>query len=320
MRKNISLWVGIVSLALLLFVTLVGPYLPWMDRELKETPLIIMEPEGYIAPPFPISKEYPLGSDDKGRDLLSLIVIGMRETLWVVLLIVLLRYGVAIPLTAFSTMGHRNLLRWLIEKWNQVLSFLPVLVIAILYLNLPFVIFTENRIVWAIGGLALIEAGRLSQLFQEQILSLSNQEYVKSGIVVGNSGWGLFVRYYWRALRSHLMVNFIQDMGKTMLLLGQLGFLGIYLEQTFFTYDMGIAMLKNDSVTLPQLLGENKKLIITNFFIPFVISAAITWVVLTFYWLGEGLRKFFDQRSSSLGSSKGKGVRLRKNKGSAHVA
>lgn len=301
MKRNITLIIGLISLFFLLFTTLAGPYLPFIDQELKETPLILLEPEGYVAPPFPFTMEYPLGSDDKGRDLLSLIVLGMRDTLWVLLLIVLLRYAVAIPLAAFASIGERNPFGWLITKWNNMLSYLPVLVIAILYLNIPFVYFSEERKILAIVGLALIEVGRLSHLFQEEILDLSKQEYVKSGIVVGNSGWGLFRRYYWPALRPHLFVNFMQDMGKVMLLLGQLGFLGIYLEHIEITLDFGIGIIANESIALPQLLGENKKLIITNFFIPFAIAAAITWIVLTFYWLGEGLRKYYQLRNHSIG-------------------
>lgn len=252
-----------------------------------------------------------MGSDEEGRDLLSLIVFGARNTLWFVLLIVLLRYAVAIPLALVSTMGKGNPLNWMISKWSQVLSYLPVLVVAIIYLHLPFVLLSEQRLSWAIAGLALIEVGRLGLLFQEQIRSLSKKDYVESGIMIGNTKGGLLARYYWPAVRPALIVNFIQDIGKVVLLRGQLGFLQIYLEQSHVTTDFGTSLLLNESIALPQLLGENKSYIFIHASIPLTITVAISLIILTFYWLGEGLRKYYEDRNFSLGRRKRKWPWLR---------
>ncbi len=282
-----------------------GPYLPIIDHELERKVIHFTESEGYISPPFPLFTEgYPFGSDKDGRDLLSLIVIGTRNTMWTVLLIVLLRYTVAIPLTLIASLGSRNPISWFITKWSDSFSFLPTLFIAIVYLHLPFVHESEERFLWGIFGLALIEIGRLSQFFQEQITALSKKEYVESGIMIGNTKMGLLFRYYWPALRPYLIVNFMQDIGKVMLLLGPLGFLQIFLVEGFIVVSYATTYLNYELINLPELLGYNKWHIITHPFLPLTIGFAISFIILTFYWLGEGLRKYYEERNSSFRRSR----------------
>lgn len=57
MRKNRLLWLGVVSLVLLLFAILVGPYLPFIDHQLEKKIVIQTKSEGYILPPYPFFTE-----------------------------------------------------------------------------------------------------------------------------------------------------------------------------------------------------------------------------------------------------------------------
>lgn len=76
---NNSLRIGIGLLVFLLLVAFVGPYLPFVDHELKEVPFLMDEDKNIITVPVPPSKEYPLGTDHLGRDLLTLLLDGLFQ-------------------------------------------------------------------------------------------------------------------------------------------------------------------------------------------------------------------------------------------------
>jgi peptide/nickel transport system permease protein len=297
MIRNKALVIGSICLLLLLLITFVGPYLPVIDRELKEDAVRIIDGK-IMKLPFEPSKLNWLGTDDKGRDLLSLIVVGAKETLLVVCVIAILRYVIAIPLGIIASKSS-GFIHWILYKWNQVFSTLPTLFAAILLIKLPFFVMAEHRTLWIILILALLEVGRVSHIFQQEVQSLSKQPFVESGHMVGNTKLGIYRRYYLPYLIPQVIVNFVLDLGKIMLLLGQLGFLSIFISQTFITYDLGIGQLINQSTAWPQLLAESHVYIRNYIWIPFWPSFAIAFSVVTFNLFGEGLRQFYEERSTS---------------------
>jgi peptide/nickel transport system permease protein len=297
MIQNKALVIGSICLALLILITFIGPYFPVIDRELKEDGVRIIDGK-IMRLPFKPSELNWLGTDDNGRDLLSLIVVGAKETLLVVCIIALLRYVIAIPLGIIASKSS-GVIHWILYKWNQVFSTIPTLFAAILLIKLPFFVMAEYRTLWIILILALLEVGRVSHIFQQEVQSLSKQAFVESGYMIGNTKLGIYRRYYLPYLIPQVIVNFVLDLGKVMLLLGQLGFLSIFISQTFITYDLGIGQLINQSTAWPQLLSESYVHIRNHFWIPFWPSFAIAFTVVTFNLFGEGLRQFYEDRSTS---------------------
>lgn len=81
--------------------------------------------------PFPPSFENPLGTDNDGRDLLSLLIIGTKDTLRYIFLITIIRYLVAIPL-AFLAAPKKGLAYMVAGTWNSLFSSIPTIFAAIL--------------------------------------------------------------------------------------------------------------------------------------------------------------------------------------------
>lgn len=297
MMQNKPLLFGIVGLVVLAVIAIFGPYLPFVDSSLEETKYMRIDGK-LTGPPYQPSKDFLMGSDPKGRDLLSLIVLGARETLIFIILIAIVRYLIAIPLAILGFKGS-SWFSWIIVKWNQVLTNLPTLLLAIFLLYIPFFIFSESRVMWVLLILGAIEAGRVSYIIQEQLQGLSSSRMIESGVAVGHSSWGLLKRYYLPHLLPQLSVQFMLDIGKIMLLLGQLGFLSIFIAQKFIEYDIGIGMIVNESVAWPQLLADTRNYIRNNVWLPFWPSFAIALTVFTFNLLGEGLRQYFDHKTTT---------------------
>lgn len=299
-RGTILLVIGGIMIGMLLFLAIFGPMFPFVDNELETKMYMHIDGKLNIAP-FPPTEEYPLGTDARGRDLLSLLIIGTRETLLVVFFATLLRYLIAIPL-AIGASNHSGPLYWTLNGWNSLFSGLPTLFAAIVLLNLPFILISDYRTVWFICIVAILEVGRVGYVFQQQAFALSKATFVESGQMIGNSRIGLYKRYYFPYLLPHMITNFVLDLGKVMLLIGQLGFFNLFISVMWlFHFETGTVMFQNTSNDWATLLADSRFYLRTeqHFWLPFYPAAMITFAIIAFNIFGEGLRQFFENKRSS---------------------
>jgi peptide/nickel transport system permease protein len=182
-KKNYLFLIGSLMLASLLFLVFWGRYLPFVDPSLKETKYIWMN-KIPMGPPYQPSKHFILGSDRNGRDLLSLIVMGTKETLLYVVLITFIRYAVAIPL-AFLAHKRKWGAQMILQLLNGYFSYIPSIVVFVMVATLPPILYTPSRPVVLMLFLALIETGRAAYMIKAEFDSLSAREFMKGGISIG---------------------------------------------------------------------------------------------------------------------------------------
>ncbi|WP_404470106.1 ABC transporter permease [Sutcliffiella horikoshii] len=291
MKRNWTLILGSSFFTILVLITLVGPYLPFIDNVL-ESKRIIFTDSGVLTAPYEPSSDFLLGSDKEGRDLLSIIVVGARETLGLILAVAVLRYVIAILLAVLSV-NKKGPFHWILQGWNQIFSALPVIFSAIILLSLPIIFFHEHRFFWAIVILAAIEVGRVGTILQRHFHMIKKTPYVEAGITVGVSPFTLFTTYYLPNALPDLVVQFFLDMGRIALLIGQLGIFSIFITQQFVQLSYGSGIIENTSLNWATMLGQARGDLLRAFWIPFFPALALAFTVLTFNVLGEGLRKHF---------------------------
>lgn len=296
-NKNITLWMGILFCSILLFLTVFGPSLPFVTMEIAE-PYIIHDDGTIETPPYAPSDKYLLGTDVDGRELVSLVIVGARETLLLVVIITFVRYVLAIPLAIVAS-KQEGIIYWLLNGWNQIFSGLPTLFAAILFLHLPFIEISDHRTVWVIILIALLEVGRVGYIFQQQAYDLSKSVFVEAGVMIGNGKLGIYKRYYLPYLLPQMIVNFVLDLGRVMLILGQLAFFNIFVSQEWVRIELSEWMIVNTYNDWLSMLAGSRRYIRTETWIPLVPVVAIAFSILTFNFLGEGLRRYFEDRSKS---------------------
>lgn len=291
--KKYSLFLlGSVMLILLLWVTFFGEHLSIVDRGLKETEYIWNEKHIPVAPPFAPSEDFILGSDRLGRDMLSLIVIGAKETLFIVVMVTIIRYALAAPLAYLAykrILGSQSIVKWL----NWALAYIPTIILIVLFATLPPILTIEIRPFILMFLIATVELGRVAQLITLEFEALSTREFIQGGIAVGASSFRLLRRYYLPFLYEKLLINMVTDLGKVMFLLGQLGFIGIFLSQELIQVDPGKFELVNQSITWPTFFMNSFRDIRGPIWIPFYPAVAITYTILTFNVLAQGLQNLF---------------------------
>ncbi|MDZ5713183.1 ABC transporter permease subunit [Jeotgalibacillus haloalkalitolerans] len=290
---NRHLTAGGIMLLFLLFLTFIGPLFPIIDNDRTIAGARYTD-NGFEVAPFPPSAETPLGSDREGRDVLSLLVDGAQETLYIILSIVAIRFILA----ALLGIGgyYSKSIRGVLSLWSQLFSFMPSIFFVIFFAGLPFVMFSENRYLWLIFIIAAVEVGRTAELIKTSMDESAKKAYFEAGIVTGCSNWTLFKYYFWPELRLTALTNFINDLGKTLFLIAQLTLVGVFFQNEFWSVRGGTVTTENGSYIWPALLEDIHQDVFTAEWVILSTVGMITFTMLTFYLLSNGIRRYYQEK------------------------
>jgi peptide/nickel transport system permease protein len=291
--RNIPLVVGCIFFFILLLFATVGPSLPFIDSELKEE-LMRKDGSGIHIPPYPPGKENWIGSDNQGRDLLSLLVIGTRETLLIVFAAGALRYILAIPLGAGAVFS-KVVLR-ILNGWNYLLSFIPPIFLVALFLGIPFIYFSDLLFFWFLFIIAIVEVGRVAEMIRSQIVHLSGNQFIEAAITSGTTSKGLLKRHYFPHLRPQLIQNFVSDLARVLFLMAQLAVVQIFISRDFISQLGGGYLANNTSIAYPGFLQTIMRDMWTHSWIPYSTVLFISFMIITFYLLSEGIKIWYKKK------------------------
>src|ERR1700756_3877223 len=173
-RRNVSLVVGIVLLALLVAFMVVGALTVDTDNA---QPLSVPA----LQPP---SQDYPFGTDRQGRDLLAVMVIGTPLTLRIGFIAGFIGVGLGVVL-AFVAAYYRGIadtvIRGIADIGLIVPGLLVLILIAVSIKGTP----TVNQMAIVVASLAWLYPART---IRAQVLSLRERGYVEMARLSGMSG------------------------------------------------------------------------------------------------------------------------------------
>lgn len=294
--KNVPLWLGSLLCAFLVFIMFAGPYLPFIDKDLNEERHRFVMKDGkekITLPVYKPSSKNWIGSDKRGIDNLSKLVVAAKDTILIVLVVTIVRYLAAIPLGLLGR-KKKGLAHQMITFWNQMFSFLPPVFAAALLLALPIFLFTEHRTFWAIMILAAVEVGRVAMTVQQQASKLGSELYMEAGTALGLRTSTLMRNYYFPGMFPDVIINFFLDMGKVMLLIGQLAIVNIFVGHVWKEVNYLVMEFVETGYTWATILAKHRSDISLGK-MGFVIypAGAMMLTIVTFNLMGEGLRRHF---------------------------
>ncbi len=302
--KNWSLWTGLALFAFVLFISFIGPHLPFIDDTLPEHRMRFYEDGEIGRAPFPPSLEDPLGTDREAGDILSMLVNGVKDTLKIIVLITLIRYVIAIPI-AFLASTKKGIAYMVSNGWYSLFGSIPTIFAAIMLLEIIPTGAFGNDVYAKVLLIALIEVGRVSYIFSHEIYEVSQKEFVQASVTVGSTPFQLSVIHYLPTISKSLVVNFFNDLARVTLLLGQLALFEYFIEHVIVYIPGGGTFLDESgyySVTglfdWPGLLSAARYEVMKAVWIPLAPAAALTLLLLTFQLLSEGFRKLFERQTS----------------------
>jgi peptide/nickel transport system permease protein len=300
--SNTPLMLGVTVVLFLFGLVLFGPVwapqnpyiagqriVPHFDRELGE----------FIRPPLEPSAEFILGTDQWGADILSMLMHGARNTLVAGAFITMLRvlFGVILGAAAGWNEGT-NIDRGVMGILGLLTS-LPMLIVAIIFI---YALDIRRGLPVFIIALSIIGWTEIAQYVRGEILVLRKMPYIEGARATGLTNIQIVVRHILPNVLPYLLVITFLEMGAVLMLLGELGFVGVYIgggSRIDLTEPLGPPAI----FTLPDvpewgaMIADGFRWLRSKPFVVMPPAVAFFIAVVGFNMLGEGLRRLIERYS-----------------------
>ena len=289
--RNVALLAGLGGVIVLGAIALFGPQLSAADPQAQR--LVLFFPDGtFKVPPTPPDPYYPLGTDPLGRDLVARILWGARLTFTVVLLALLLRALLAVVFGVLA--GWRGgSTDALITLATNAVAGVPQLLLSLLVA----VALREYAIVGFIVALGCVGWAEGAQFVRAEVMRIRRAPYVEAATALGTRTRGIITRHLLRSLAPQLFGLIALEAGATLLLLAELGFLGVFMSGGLVFVDNNnrpILPIRDRTPEWGQMLAGAQQYAFSNQFVAFVPGVVVAAAVFAFNLLGEGARAATD--------------------------
>lgn len=293
--RNVALILGLAGVIALGAVALFGPQLSAGDPQAQR--LVVFYPDGtFKVPPTPPDAYHPLGTDPLGRDQLARVLWGARLTFTVVLLALLLRALLAVVFGVLA--GWRGgTTDALVTLVTNAVAGVPQLLLALLVA----VALRESAILGFVVALGCVGWAEGAQFVRAEVMRIRRAPYVEAATALGTRTRGIITRHLLRSLAPQLFGLIALEAGATLLLLAELGFLGLFMSGGISFLDNAgrpILPVRDRAPEWGQMLAGAQQYAFSNQFVAFVPGVVVAAAVFAFNLLGEGARAATDPFST----------------------
>lgn len=264
---------SLVGLALIVFIFLVAIFGPFFVPYPQDAEGAVRVKERFQPP----SAAHWFGTDELGRDILTLVVIGSRVSLSVGVIVLIVATTIGIVLGALA--GYfGGLVNEVIMRFTDIFLTVPslILVISIAAALGPSI---QNMML----AISLVWWPGYCRLVQAEVSSRKQDLYVQAARASGASHRRIIFRHILPNLTSPIIVKVSLDMGFAILTAAALGFVGVGARPP--TPEWG-AMFSAARSYVPQY-----------WWYPIFPGSALFITVFGFNLLGDGLRDVLDPRA-----------------------
>lgn len=232
-----------------------------------------------LLPPFWIdggSMDYPLGTDNLGRDVLSRIIYGSRISLLVGISSVILAgiIGMFFGLIA----GFYGKV-WDFIIMRTVDSFLAIPNILFMLIILAVLGPSLTTLILVLGGTSWVVYARM---VRSETLSVKERDFVRSARAIGAKDYRIITKYILPNVISSFIVIATLNVASTIILEASLSFLGLGIQ--------------SPDVSWGLMLSDGRQYIATSWWVATFPGVAITVTVLGVIFLGDWLRDILDPK------------------------
>jgi ABC-type dipeptide/oligopeptide/nickel transport system permease subunit len=265
-RWSPLLLVGTIIVTVFVLIALLGP---------------LLTPYPPLAQNITSSRQLPsathwFGTDELGRDVLSRVIAGARITLVASVTTLALAGGFGVTL-GLTTGYWGGTLDRVVMRLVDVQLAIPGLVLALVIIgalgNGPYAL---------ILAVAFMSYPTFARVTRGVTLRVKQGEYVLAARCLGSPATRLLSHHVLPNVLPHIMALATVTLGRVVLTLAGLGFLGFGLEPGTPEWGLMVSQGRSSFLTLPHLV--------------FFPGVAIAIVVLGFNLLGDGLRDYLDPR------------------------
>jgi peptide/nickel transport system permease protein len=287
LRRNGPFSVGGLLVLGLAVIVILGPF---MSPHNPYSTQGLMTVDGVLTrPPLPPSETYPWGTDALGRDMLSLILSGAQQTLMLVIVVVAARFILGVLLGAIAGWRNGSRLDRAILGLAEVIAAFPNLLLAMILILALGIRQGMSTFLIALG---FIGWGEIMQFVRSKVAALRGEQFVESAVASGAGTTRIINTHIMPNLFGSLISLIALEMGAVLLLLGELGYLSIFVG--------GGSMIELPGVP-PQLFSDVPEwgALLSNIryqaraypWTGFYTMAAFFLAIFAFNLFGEGVRR-----------------------------
>lgn len=265
-RGNELTFIGLFMIGVMIVLAIFAEYIaPHPDMVYTSDPMKITQQPSW---------EHPMGTDDLGRDILSRVIFGTRISLLVGFLVVIVgsSIGVAIGLIGGYLRGWRQtLIMRGVDMFLAIPSaILAMIIVAVLGPGL------RNMVL----ALCLAWWTWFARLTYGEVLSAKEQQYIEADEALGASWFSTAFKEILPNITGPILVKMTLDLGIVILVASGLSFLGLGPNEP--TPDWGL------------MISSGREFVTSFWWMSVFPGFAISWIVLGFNFVGDGLRDALD--------------------------
>ena len=288
---NLPFMVGgflvLALLSILVFGPSLTPHNPYTTRGLT-----IIDGE-FLVPPFEPGTTYPLGTDVLGRDIASLILSGAQQTLILAVLAVGARLLIGFVLGAIAGWKSGSWIDRLVMGVAEVLSAFPALVLAMIIVLAMGI--RQGMGVFVVA-LCVVGWGETMLYVRGEVMAIRPRPYIESAVSVGVRTTRMMVAHVLPILLAALISLAALEMGAVLMLLGELGFVGIFIGGgAFAELDVGATLYHYSDVPEWGSLLSGARLYARSYpWLAIYPALAFFIAIVGFNLFGEGIRRMIE--------------------------
>ncbi len=224
---------------------------------------------------FP-NREFPLGTDQLGRDVLSRMIYGARVSMLVGLgsQVIVLLIGVPLGALAGFIGGRTDIL---MTRFIDVMYAFPRLLFVILVMSM-----LGAGLVNIFIALGLTGWVGIARQTRAQVLTLKEKEFVEGARALGARGWRVLTRHVLPSALTPIVVSITFGIPEAIFTEAALSFIGVGINPP--TPSWG------------QMVGENQQFLRSYWYLCVFPSIAIAITMLSFTFFGDGVRDALDPK------------------------
>jgi ABC-type dipeptide/oligopeptide/nickel transport system permease subunit len=224
---------------------------------------------------FP-SREFPLGTDQLGRDVLSRMIYGARVSMLIGLgsQVIVVLLGVPLGAVAGYVGGRTDIL---MTRFIDVMYAFPRLLFVILVMSMLGA--GLMNIFIALGLTGWVGIARQTRA---QVLALKEKEFVEGARALGARGWRVLTRHILPSALTPIVVSVTFGIPEAIFTEAALSFIGVGINPP--TPSWG------------QMVGENQQFLRSYWYLCVFTSIAIAVTMLSFTFFGDGVRDALDPK------------------------
>ncbi|HYK73338.1 MAG TPA: ABC transporter permease subunit [Pseudoneobacillus sp.] len=289
LRINYSLYFGVIFVTSLLFLAVFGSFLA--PHTLTETLDTTYVDGDILAPPLePLkSDSYPFGTDRWGYDLLTMVLYGIRYTIFIALAVTVIKMvlGTIIGLYVGTWKKTPSWIESIENAWSYVPLFL------ILYFFFNKINFNSNMdsyklILYFIILTSIISIPSIVSSTRKKTSEIHKSIFIEAARALGANRHRIIWKHIFPQMKESLLVMFILEIVYVITIMGQLSLMNIFVGGTIVRHDPTIYLSITKEIS--GLVGSARGNIYGSQYILQIPLTILLIITISFSLLANGLK------------------------------